>query len=465
VFKTILKREILHNVYSLRFILSLVLILAVFIAHSLSFVRSHESALDKYRESRGLAVKAMREDASKGATSLAVTQRAYDLPPRDNTFITDAKEKFLPNSLIFSAWNVFGFQNKSGSSNPFLPSYDELNWMFIAALIISFVTFLFTFDAVSGEKESRTLAQALSNSVSRGTLLFGKYLSAVLSVMLILVPGVLISLLIVLSTGAASWNGSLAGEAAAYLAAAGLLTAMMAAFGLLCSVLARNSNVSLLLALSAWILFAVVIPNSSGFLAKNLFPVEKAETVMKRSNKAREDLGRAAPPGSWMSQNNNPFLPQHELRANLQRKLLAAEKQIRDAYYLNMFRQFERTRRLISISPVAAFEYLIEAAVGGGYQRFRKVWDDLHVFQIQFQDFFTALDAKDPKSPHWLNPNEDVSTTRLPVSFETVPQFTERPMSFADRFKPALKYVLALVLMGCVVYFTSFILFVRYDVR
>jgi hypothetical protein len=186
---------------------------------------------------------------------------------------------------------------------------------------------------------------------------------------------------------------------------------------------------------------------------------------MKRSNKAREDLSQAAPPGSWMMNSGNPFLPQHELRANLQRKLLAAEKQIRDAYYLNMFRQFEQTRRLIAISPVAAFEYLIEASVGGGYQRFRKVWDDLHIFQIQFQDFFTALDAKDLKSPHWFNPSEDVSTTRLPVPFETIPQFTERSMSFADRFKPAFKYLIILVLMGCVVYFTSFILFVRYDVR
>lgn len=465
MFKTILRREILHNLYSLRFILSLGLVLGVFVAHSLSFVRSHASAIRNDREARTLAVTAMREDAARSATKLAVTQRTYDLRPRDNAFITDAKEKFLPNSLVYSAWNVFGFRNKSGSSNPFLPGYDELNWMFIAALIITFVTFIFTFDAVSGEKESRTLALALSNPVSRGTLLFGKYLSAVLSVMLILIPGVLISLIIVLVAGAVPWSAGLGAEAAAYLAVAGLLAGVMAAFGLFCSVLARNSNVSLLLALSVWILFAVVIPNSSAFIAKSLYPIDKAETVMRRSNQARDDLSKAAPRGSWMMNSGNPFLPQHELRANLQRKLMAAEKQIRDAYSRDMFRQFERTRRLIAVSPVAAFEYIVESAAGGGYPRFRKVWDDLHVHQAQFQDFFTALDAKDPKSPHWLNPLEDVSTTRLPAAFETVPQFAERPMSFAERLGPALGYLVVLVLAGAVVYLLSYFLFVRYDVR
>jgi ABC-type transport system involved in multi-copper enzyme maturation permease subunit len=239
----------------------------------------------------------------------------------------------------------------------------------------------------------------------------------------------------------------------------------MAAFGLLCSVAARNANVSLLLALSAWLLFAVVIPNSSAFLAKSLFPIEKTETVQTRVTQARGDLSRAAPPGSWSMQSGNPFMPLHELRANLQRKLLAAEKEIRDANYRDMFRQLEETRSLTSLSPAAAYEFLAEAVVGGGYPRFRKVWDDLHGYQARFEDFFKSFDARDPKSPHWYNPNEDVSTTRLKIAFETVPQFTERPMSFADRLRPAIRYLLVMAISACLVFFISFILFVRYDVR
>ncbi len=463
--RTIVKREILSNLYSLRFILSLTLVLGVFAAGSISFVKNRDAAAAKSREVRLQASERMKTDAQRNATVLAVARRSFALEPRANAFVTEAREKYLPNTVIFNAWNVFGFENRSGSANPFLARYDELNWSFIAALILSFIALLFTFDAVSGEKETKTLALALSNPVSRATLLAGKYLSAVLSVLAILIPGIMVSLIILLIAGGAEAGAALAAESLGFLLAVGLLAAAMAAVGLLCSVVSRSSNVSLLLALSAWLLFVVVIPNSSAFIAKTLYTIPKIEAVQERVNRAFDDLNKNAPPGSWMMHGGNPFLPQHELRANLQRKRLAAEKAIRDAFYRDMFRQFEKTRRLTAISPAASFEFLAEAVVAGGYARFRKVWDDFHVYQAQFQSFFQAFDAADPKSPHWYNPSEDVSTTRKPVSFETVPQFSERPMSLPQRIRPALAYVLMTALTACLIYFLSFLLFVRYDVR
>jgi len=149
--RTILKREILHNLYSLRFQVSLVLVLTIFIVGSVSFVKSHEAGLKKYQEVQAQFVEEMRAQAKADATDLAVRRKTYTLRPRDNAFIYDAKEKYLPNAVVFSAWNVFSFLNKSGSTNPFLNAFEELNWSFIVALILSFVALLFTFDAVSGE--------------------------------------------------------------------------------------------------------------------------------------------------------------------------------------------------------------------------------------------------------------------------------------------------------------------------
>jgi ABC-type transport system involved in multi-copper enzyme maturation permease subunit len=465
VFRTVLRREILHNLYSLRFLISLALVIAVFAAGAVSFVRSHAANLEKYRETRGQYLENMRALAGQGATELAVRRQTYVLRPRANGFMADAKEKYLPNAIVYSAWNVFSFQNRSGSANPFLKKFDELSWTFITALILSFIALLFTFDAVSGEKESKTLSLSLANPVSRGTLLGAKLGSAVLSVMAIVLAGVLTGLLIVVVLGPEGVSAALAGEVLGYLAVAGLLAGTFAAFGLLASVVARGSSVSLLLALSFWLVFAVVIPNSSTFVAKGVYPIDSSETVQKNVTAAFDDLNKNAPPGSWMMNSGNPFLPQHELRANLQTKRLQAEKGIRDAYYRTMFRQFERTRLVTAVSPVSLFEYLTEAVAGGGYLRFRKAWEDIHVYQEQFLSFFKALDSADKDSPHWFNPSENVSTTRKPVAFEKVPQFEERPMPFADRAGPALKYLLINVFVLSVVYFLAFILFVRYDVR
>lgn len=462
MWKVIAKREILHNLYSLRFLLSLVIVIGVMAAGSLSFGKRQAAALANYGEARALAVKAMREDSQIDVTRLAVARRNFDLRPRDDAFMDDTKEKYLPNTIVYSAWNVFGVKSRNDT---LLTKYDELTWAFIAALLVSFVALLFTFDAVSGEKESKTLSLELANPVPRSSILGGKFVSAVASVTAITAVGAAVSLLILIATGTIGMSAGTALEAAAFVGAAALLATVMAAFGLLCSVLARSSNVSLLLALCAWLLFAVVIPNSSGFIAKNVFPIEKAEAVLKKINQTFDDLNKSAPPGSWMSNSNNPFLPQHELRANLQRKRMAAEKAIRDDYYQAMFRQFERTRRVTAISPTSSFGYLAEAVVGGGYARFRKAWDDIHVYQGQFQGWFTALDAKDPKSPHWYNPSEDVSTTREKVSFDIVPQFEERRMSASERAKAALPYAAIMAIMACLAYGAAYGLFIRYDVR
>jgi ABC-type transport system involved in multi-copper enzyme maturation permease subunit len=465
VLKTVLKREILNNLYSLRFLISLSLVLGVFIAGSLSFVKGQAARLAKDRETQARFVEGMKNQAEADATDLAVSRRTLTFRPRDNAFITDAKEKYLPNAVTFSAWNVFSFENRSGSANPFLKRFEDLNWTFIAAFIVSFIALLFTFDGISGEKESKTLALSLANPVPRGTLLFGKYLSAVLSVEAIVAAGVLMSLIIILVLGGAGFSAILAGEVAAYLAAAGLLAATFCALGLLASVVARGSNVSLLLALVFWLAFAVVVPNSSTFVAKTFFPIASSETIQKRVSSAFEDLNKAAPPGSWAMNTGDPFLPQHKLRADLQMKRLRAEKAIRDAYYQTMFRQFEETRLAAAVSPVSLFEYMTEAAAGGGYVRFRKVWSDMHVYQAQFLDFFLALDAADKDSPHWFNPNEDVSTTRKPVAFGRVPRFRERAMSFAQRIAPVLKFLVLNIFYVCAVFAATFILFVRYDVR
>ena len=463
--RTVLKRELLHNLYSLRFLISLGLLAAVFVAGSFSFVRGHALNLQKHRETQAQFLEKMKADAQASATQLVVSRRTYTLRPRDNAFIANAQENYLPNAVVFSAWNVFSFENKSGSANPFLKKFDELDWSFIAALIASFVALLFTFDAVSGEKETKTLALSLANPVSRGTLLLGKFLSAVLSVAAVVLAGALISLLIVLLLDRVSLTAALAGEVAGFLALVGLLAATFAAFGLFSSVVAPNSNVSLLLALSFWLAFVVIIPNSSTFIAKTFIPIESTEVVDKKVEAAAGDLSRNAPPGSWMMNSGNPFLPQHKLRADLQMKLLGSEKRIRDDYYQAMFRQFEKTRWATAVSPLSLFEYMTEALVGGGYVRFQKVWRGMRVYQGQFLSFFQALDAADKDSPHWYNPNEDVSTTRKPVAFERVPQFEEKPMSFADRITPALKYLVITIFYGCVVFLATYVLFVRYDVR
>lgn len=402
--KTVIKREIQHNLYSLRFQISLVAVLAIFIVGSISFLKGFSSELKKHSDYQSQYLKQIQDEAKTSATLLAVTRKTYELRPRGNSFISDCQEKYLPNAIVFSAWNVFSFLNKSGSANPFMIQFQELNWSFIISVILSFIALLFTFDSVSGEKESRTLALTLSNAFSKGTLLFGKYISAIVTAMLIALLGILISVIIIIFSNQVAFSSGLILECLGFILLLSLLVASIAAFGLLSSALVHNSNISLLIALTFWLFFAVVIPNSSTLIAKKIFSIEHEEAVQRKVNQVLSDIGRDAPEGSWSMQGSNPFAPEHRLRANLMQKLMEAEKSIRDAYYQDMFRQFERTRLLTAISPTCLFECMTESVIGGGYPRFKKAWEDVHIYQNQFLDFFKGLDASDPDSPHWYNP-------------------------------------------------------------
>jgi ABC-type transport system involved in multi-copper enzyme maturation permease subunit len=277
--------------------------------------------------------------------------------------------------------------------------------------------------------------------------------------------GIIFSILILAVSGKVIIDGNFLGETAGFIFISLLLITVFAVFGLLSSVLTKQSNISLLVSLCFWLAAAVVVPNTSVFWAKKLFPIPSANQVEAAIREEQDDLEKNGAEGRWSANGNEPFYPKHELRANHRTNLMNAEKRHRDAYYLQMFRQFENTRSFTVISPIAQFDYINEAFLGGGYLRFRKNWDDLHIFQSQFLQWFKDIDAKDSGSPHWYNPRESYSTSRKPVEMELVPQYREKIASFGQRIVFINGYLIALAATIAILFLASFIVFRRYDIR
>lgn len=461
----IILKNLQSNILSLRLYIALIMTIVVFSFGSIAFVKSHSDSVEEYKKYENDYIENMRTTAEENLTNLAIGRRSYLLKPRDNSFITDAKENYIPGRYHFSAYNVFGFDVKPGGTNPYLNVTNDLNWAYIISVIISFLVFVFTFDSISGEKELKTLALSFSNSLSRGTYLFGTYLSSIIISILVLVPGICVSLMILLSSGKFSLTPEVLFETVCFIVVTGIFVACIAAFGILSSVITRSSRVSLLLALAFWLMFAVAIPNTALFWANTLFTVDRTEAISERVSRALDDIEKNGLPGRWSSSGGNPFLPQHELRADNQTNRMNAEKRIRDAYYISMFNQLEKVRLFTLLSPISVFEYLNEAVVGGGYLRFKTAWEDIHEYQARFLAFFKEKDSLDEDSPHWFNPFENYSTTKKPVNFEEVPVFRETSISLGERFTFAGKYLLWMMVYTVVIFFATFVLFVRYDVR
>ena len=461
----IILSEMHQHILSLRLHLTLVLVVLLFGFGTLAYVKSHEADRQRYEQYLAELIDSQRNQAENNITRFIIETRSLVLSPRNDSFISDAREKYLPMQFWYSGYNVFGFDVPSDAANKYMESYQRLNWMFIVAIIISFAVLVLTYDTASGEKESRTLALILSNQVSRGILLTGKYLSVIITSLLVLLPGIALSLIILLLTGTVIVAGSLLAEVTGFLAAVVVFVSCVAALGLLSSVISKSSNVSLLVCLCFWLGSVVVVPNAAVFLTNRVFPVESSDSRQARIDQARDEINRNAPPGSWSSAGGNPFFEGHKLRADNQMNMFMAEKQIKDAWNNELIRQYEGSRLLASISPVSLFEFISEAVVGGGYVRLRKEWDDIRNYQSSLINWFKEIDAGDDKSPHWYNPVESLSTTAQGVSWETVPKFTERRPSASERLAAARLSLAILVLYTAAAFALSFVLFLRYDVR
>jgi ABC-type transport system involved in multi-copper enzyme maturation permease subunit len=464
MFTTLYIREIQGYLYSLRFRISFLIVVLVFTVGTISFLASFDDIDHNYLQYKQTQLAELTERAENIST-MATYQNHFIISPRENRIIADCKENVLPNRYIYNAYNVFSFTIRHDSVNPLLKRSDSLTWSFILSMFLSFVTLLFAFDAISGEKEDHTLALVFSNAVPRRTFLLSKLTSIVTVITGMALIGMLFSLIILSASGKVTLNAAFFLETISFTVTSLLLITLFATFGLFASTLTRYSNISLLISLCFWLFSAVVIPNTSIFWANNLFPIPTADQIELAIRQEKEDITKNAPEGSWSSAGGNPFYPRHELRANNLTNLLNAEKRHRDAYYQQMFRQFENTRQFTLLSPIAQFDYINEAFLGGGYFRFRKNWDDLHLFQEQFLQWFKDIDAQDTDSPHWYNPHEDFSTSRKPIALDQIPQYQEQNAPFTRRLQFVAGYLATMILTIALLYSTCFYLLVKYDVR
>jgi len=79
-----------------------------------------------------------RDQAEENLSRFATRTRSIILSPRENSFISDAREKYFPNEYWYSAYNVFGFDVQRGAANIYMETFQELNWTLIVGIIISF---------------------------------------------------------------------------------------------------------------------------------------------------------------------------------------------------------------------------------------------------------------------------------------------------------------------------------------
>ncbi len=468
--RQILRKEVLENLLSLRFLLSLLLTILLFAVSGFVFVKRYEKQSQDYWKKTNENLTRVSEQ-SKQLYRLAFYKQEIYKAPRPLTWCVEGFEKSLPNCIRFDAFTS-DLPEIRGQGNFVLPHFSDIDWVFIISLILSFVALVFTYDSICGEKEQGTLCLVLAGTIPRYKVLLGKYLAAMFTLGIPLCIGILVSLVIVVSSkeiviGPGEWL-----RIFTIVLLSLLCLSAFALLGMFVSSRTAHSANSMVILLLVWVGLVILMPSLGRILSdlssKSVTKIELRRKLDEASKQISSDkFGANA--GSMStdpkSPTNNP-----PARARFMIAQMDTKNQVLDEHHHEMLAQVSTGRNFASLSPVVIYQRASEAIAGTGINHCVDLRRQIGRYQDDLKQYIHGEDAKDSDSLHLIFPEEQCARSwktisHKPVDFATVPKFQERDLPLGKSLKLAIWDIGLLALFNLVFFAAAFVSFLRYDVR
>ena len=465
----ITKREIYDNLNSLRFALTTVLLLSLMLTNAVRHLREHPKRMQKHNEVVTKSLDGLASHAADGLYMLAQQGpgKLYK-KPSSLYFCAEGGEPLLPDTIeggspfgyaehLRGVWKL-RYPNANINMKRVGPDVTKVDWAFIIGYVLSLIALLFTFDAVSGERERGTLRLMLANSVPRHTVLIGKFLGALISVSLPFTLAVLVNLLLISTSSAVHLNTEAWGRLGIMFLIALLYMCLFLALGLLISARVQRSAVSLVVLLLVWVTFVVFMPSTLASIASEFSPSLSSEPFWKRRNQIQEKLWDKY--GRWLW---SDVVDKETLTAKSEffTKDAEAEERLNQERLTEKVAQVQHARAITRISPATLLQHLLESFAGTGFERHLQFVENTQRYARQFREFVTDTDRSDPESLHIMGVREGM--TKKKILPEAVPKF-EDTLDFNKDLNARAMELLLLALFVLVLLAGTYLAFVRVEV-
>lgn len=469
----IIRKEILHNLLSLRFILLLLLIISLFASSGFVFVAKYRIQSDDYWKSTNKNLAAFSERADQ-LYKLAFYEQEIWRKPKALTFCVGGHEKSLPNCFgtdaFLSAWST------KGRHNFLLHHFGDLDWVFIISLPLSFMALFFTYDCICREREAGTLRLILSRPIPRYKVLVGKYAGAMVTIGLPLSVGFFVSLIIVISSGIIELHISDWTKILVIVLLSILYLSIFTLLGIFISSRMTYSTNSMVILLLIWVGLVILIPCFGRAVSDIFYKAPSGAEWTRRYSEMLDQLDREARAGKFgenaLGFDSDPNHPSVNppAAARYWNAFSAGVMQQREEGHNQRVAQALAGRRFAYLSPMVLYQQASEVIAGTGINRCINIWEQIDQYRSQLKEYVLSNDVVDPDSLHLLFYGEYLTEnwnaiSKKPVDFDTVPKFQERDLSLGQSMKLAIWDIGLLVLFNLVFFASSFVSFLRYDVR
>lgn len=491
----IIWREFLANVLTLRFLLGLIICAGLVSLNTWVLVRSYTHRLGDYRRAVEANTNEVRNIRAYSELSYRHSPRAEKSPPLLSIF-NEGLGGRLGNSVQVSHTLVPVKATQHGSDNPYLVVFPRTDLTLVFQIVISLLAFLFSYDAIAGERQSGTLALVLSNPIPRGKLLFGKYLGGILSLTIPLVFSLLVAMLFVFLSPYVVISVSDWERVGIFCLVSLIYMSVFFMLGMLFSTWVGRTTTALILTMFFWVLFVLIFPTASAFAVSKLLPVKSDAHV------SFESYFRSL----WSKRGDTSQHRLHELWENFERELEDFKKRrdfklafnggtsfriligheyvgsfagppdqlptfheflkfqeelniqyadevgrLRKEYLIqNPIRQAKLTQQISSFSPAAVYWHATAILAGTDLDSHLKFLDEARQYRRDQNAF---------ASEAWYNPE---SFTKIDAG--DLPLFRERPESLSAILSRMSFNVGVLILLNVVFFLLTFVLFLRSDV-
>ena len=300
----IIKKRILLNIFSLRFIILTILLVACIGIGTLVLLGRCQLEKELYEAAESRASTVRFYARTYNSLYLYLNRPVEKLSLISTGYTDEFGSSIKIPGKFAGRMSIYRYSSHYSLS----PLFGYLDLGKIIAVLISFIAIIITYDSITGQKEDRTLSLCFSHSLARYKVILGEYFGALLTLIIPLLMSFIILELILMSSPKIVLNFEDFLRINFSFLLSVVFISVFALLGISVSSLFRSSANSLSLLLLIWIILLLIIPNFSSYIAERYHPIPEIEKPI--IGETREE----PPANLWDMLHINEKVQQYNLR-------------------------------------------------------------------------------------------------------------------------------------------------------
>ncbi len=458
-------REIVGSTkFSISFAVCSVLILFAFYAGATGY---HTE-----RERHQAALQANLKQMEGATDWLTVGNHRIFLPPQPLAFLVAGVSNDIGRTTPIGEGGETVQDDSRYNDEPVYAAFRFLDLEFIIQVVLSLFAILFSYDAISGEKERGTLRLAFAGPLARRTYMGGKLLGSFLALAVpLLIPfliGAVLLPLMGVPMSADEW------VRLGLIAVAGILyVAAFLSIGVAVSAMTGRSSNAFLILLVLWVFAVLIVPRGAVLTAGRAVDVPSVDEIgaqlagfsqqqaAENRQKISEFRGTGEP--SAVIQEFQKFMG--EIASDREKKTHELASRLNEERSNRQAVQEKLALGLARVSPAAAFSLAATTLAGTSLRLKERYHEAAREYRMAYNKFMLDKTGVNPGSGLVIRVVTDNGEKPKPIDPLEMPPFVYRRETVGDVL-PAGIVDMGVLALVCVVFFAiAHLAFLRYDLR